>query len=133
VYIYIPKATADDIANILSAQLDDMQKSGALNSTTNLTSSMTVDPLTDTHLTTYLDDEHITQTTNMMSPHLESVPHAYIVTTPTFSPATLLASRQLMYTSNLPAACIPAWGLREPEETTPLPSPNHYPQECRQA
>ncbi len=61
-------------------------------------------------MTTYLDDEHIIQTTNMTSPHLEGAPHAYIVTTPIFSPATygltLLASRQLRRTSKLPAECI---------------------------
>jgi len=42
----------------------------------------------------------------MTSPHMEGVPHAYIVTTPTFSSATygltLLASTQLRWTTNLP-------------------------------
>ncbi len=42
VYIYIPEATSDDIANIISMQLDDMQKNGALNSEDNHTSSMTI-------------------------------------------------------------------------------------------
>ncbi len=58
---------------------------------------MTVDPLTNARMATYLDDEHITQTTNRTSSHLAGVPYAYIVTTPTFSPATfrliLLASK----------------------------------------
>jgi hypothetical protein len=42
----------------------------------------------------------------MTSPHLEGIPHAYIVTTPTLSSAkyglTLLASRQIRWTTNLP-------------------------------
>ena len=98
-YMYIPEATADDISTILSKQLEEMQKNGALSPTDNNTSSMTAHPLTDTHHTTYLDDEHISQATNMTSEHLKGVPHAYIVTAPTFSPTTygltLLASRQL--------------------------------------
>jgi len=110
VYIYIPEATADEIANILSMQLDEMERNGAINSVDNHTSSVTVHLLTDTHQTTYLDDEHITQTTTMTSSHLEGIPHAYIVTAPTFSTATyglaLLASNQLRWTNNLPKACI---------------------------
>ncbi len=46
----------------------------------------------------------------MASSHLEGVPHAYIVTTPTFSTATygltLMASIQLRLTCNLPEECI---------------------------
>jgi len=105
VYKYIPEASADDIANIISAQLNEMQKSGALNSADDHTSSMTAHSLMDTHLTTYLDDKRIIQTTIMTSPHLENVPHAFIVTTPTFFSATygltLLASRQLRWTTDL--------------------------------
>jgi hypothetical protein len=60
---------------------------------------MTVNPLTDTHIATYLHDEYITHTTIMTPPHMEGAPHAYIVATPTFSLATyglaLLASNQL--------------------------------------
>ena len=44
-----------------------MQKIVALSSTDNYTNSMTVHPLTNTHQTTYLGDEHITQATNMTS------------------------------------------------------------------
>ena len=76
VYIYILDATADDIANILSTELDEIRKNGALNSAENYTSSMTVHSFADTHQTAYLDDERITQTTTMTSPHLEGVPHA---------------------------------------------------------
>jgi len=98
-----------------------MHKAGALNSGDIHISSMTVKPLTATHLTTYVDDEHIIQTTTMTSPHLEGVPYAYIVTTPTFSSATygltLLESRQLRWTNKLPAECIPTQlleSLRKP-------------------
>jgi hypothetical protein len=42
----------------------------------------------------------------MTSLHLEGIPHAYIVTTPTFSSATygltLVANRQLRWTTNQP-------------------------------
>ena len=95
-YIYIPKASADDIATIFSKHLEEMQRNGVLSQTDNYTNSMTVHSLTNTHQTSYLDDEHITQATNMTSEHLQGVPHAYIITTPTFSPTThgltLLAS-----------------------------------------
>ena len=87
-----------------------MQEDGALNSADNHTSSMTVHPLMDTHLTTYLDDKHITQTTSVTSPHLEGVPHAYIITTPTFASATYglthFTSKRLRWTVNLLAASI---------------------------
>jgi len=73
-----------------------MQKNVALSPTDNYTNSMTAHPRADTHHTTYLDYEHISQATNKTSEHLEGVPHAYIVTAPTFSPTTygltLLAS-----------------------------------------
>ena len=52
VYIHIPEATVDDIANILSMQLDNMQKTGVISSADNHTNSMTVHPIMDTHLTT---------------------------------------------------------------------------------
>ncbi len=99
IYLYIPYYTDDDIINILTAQLDEMQKHGAQTSSDNLNNTMTLDPISDTHLTTYPDDEHITQETNITSPHLEGVPHAHIMTLPTCTPATygltLLAKRQL--------------------------------------
>jgi hypothetical protein len=57
----------------------------------------------------------------MASPHMKGVPHAYLVTLPTFSSSTygraLLASKQLRWTSNLPATIIFAWildNLRKP-------------------
>jgi hypothetical protein len=99
IHIYNRKATSDDIANIISMQLNEMQQAGIFNFADNYTRTMTIHSLVDTHHTTYLDDERISQTTTMISPHLEGISHAYIVTTPTFSPATygltLLASRQL--------------------------------------
>ncbi len=83
-----------------------MQKVGVFNLANESTGTMKVHPLLDTHLTTYFDDERLIQTTAMISPHLEGIPRAYIVTTPTFSSATyglpLLASGQLRWTTNLP-------------------------------
>jgi hypothetical protein len=99
VYVYIPGATIDAIANIISVKLNEMQKAGAFNPTDDHTCTMTVHPLRDTHLTTYLDDERLIQMTTMMSPHMEGIPHAYIVKTPKISAVTygltLLACRQL--------------------------------------
>jgi len=109
-FIYVLEATAVDIANILSMRLGEMQRNGVLNPLDNHRSSMTFHPLTNTHQTTYLDDEHITQSTIVTPPHLEGVSHAYIVTTPTFSTATygltLMASKHLRWTCNLPEGCI---------------------------
>jgi len=68
VYICIIEATSDDIANIISMQLNDMQKAGVLNIADDSTGTMTAHPLLDTHLTTYLDDERLVQTTIMISP-----------------------------------------------------------------
>jgi hypothetical protein len=113
IYHYIPDSIANDIVNILTTQLDEMKYHGAQTSSDNLNTTMTLDSLTDTHLTAYPHDEHITQETNMNSPHLEGVPHTHIATLPTFSPATygltLLTTRQLRWTSTLPPTCIPAW------------------------
>ena len=101
VYIYILDSTTDDNINILSAQLEAMNKDGAQSSLDNLNNTMTVDPLTNTHMTTYPNDDHITHETNITSPHMEEVPHAHIVTLPKFSPTTygltLLASKQLRW------------------------------------
>ena len=106
IHIYIPKATPDDISSIITMQLNQMQKIGIFNPADNFTNIMIVHPLVDTHHTTYLDDDKISHTTSMLSPHLEGTPLAYIVTTPTYSLATngltLMASRQLRWTTNIP-------------------------------
>ena len=70
VYIYIPEAAYDGIANIISMQLNDMQTAGVLNLADVSTCTMTVNPLLDIHLTTYLDDERLIQTTTVVSLHL---------------------------------------------------------------
>jgi hypothetical protein len=86
-------------------QLNEMQKAGVLNPVDDYTDTVAVHPLVDTHLTTYLDDERLIHAATMLSPHLEGIPHAYIVTTPIFSSATyglnLLASRQLRWITNI--------------------------------
>ena len=112
-YIYIPEASTYDIANILTKQHGEMQKNGVLSPTDIYTNTMTVHPLTDTHHTTYLDDEHITHATNLTPEHMQDVPHAYIITTPAFSPTTygltLMASKQHRWTYNIPEDYIQAW------------------------
>jgi hypothetical protein len=86
--LYISDYATNEIVNIRMSQLDEIQKLGAQNSSDNLNNTMTVDPITDTHLATFLGDENLTQETNMTSPHLEGVPHTHIVTLPTLSPHT---------------------------------------------
>jgi hypothetical protein len=88
IHIYIPEATPEDIITIISRQLKEMQRRGILNPADNLSSNMTAHPLTGTLHTTHIDDERISHTTTMISPHLEGTPHAYIITTPTFSQTT---------------------------------------------
>ena len=72
---------------------------------------MTVDPVMDAYDTTFLDDEPIVSGTYLNSKHLEGTSHAHMITLPTFSPAThaltLLASRQLRWTTTLPHTSIP--------------------------
>jgi hypothetical protein len=90
-----------------------MRKEGAPTSSEHLDNTMTVDPITDAHHSTYLDDESIESVTYMISPHLDGVPCAYVITLLTFSPAayglTLLANRQYRWTRNLPATTIPIY------------------------
>jgi hypothetical protein len=106
IHIHILEATPNDISSIITMQLNEMQKMGILNPADNFTNLMTVHPLLDTHHTTYLGGDKIIHTTSMLSPHLEGTPHAYIVTTLTFSQATsgltLLATRQLRWTTSIP-------------------------------
>jgi len=100
IHIYIPEATPNGISSIITMQLNEMQKMGILNPADNSKDIMIVHPLVDTHHTTYLDDDKISHTTSMLSPH------AYIVMTLTISQATygltLLTRRQLRWTTNIP-------------------------------
>jgi hypothetical protein len=69
-------AIEDDNIAILSAQLDDMRKEGAPTSSEYLDTTITVEPITDTRCSTYLDYEPIHPSTYMTSPHLDEVPNA---------------------------------------------------------
>jgi hypothetical protein len=64
---------------------------------------MTIDRVTYTKLATYIDDNHITPDTIMALLHMESVPHANVI--------TLLASNQIRWTHNIMAKIIPTWVL----------------------
>jgi hypothetical protein len=82
---------------------------------------ITVDNMNNAFENTFLDDEQIASGTYVTSPQLEGTPHAHVVTLPTFSLAayglTLLASRQLRWTTNIPQTSIPSWipnNLRQP-------------------
>ena len=81
---------------------------------------MIVDYFTNTQDTTFLDDEPIASGTYFTSTHLEGTPHAHVITLPTLSPATygltLLASRQLRWTTTLPHTCIYSWILDSPRQ-----------------
>jgi hypothetical protein len=113
IYIYVPEATPEDISNILYQQLKEMQQQNILSPTDTYVNSITAHPLTDTHHTTYLDDDLILTTTNLTSVHLKDVPHAYIITAPTYHPTTygltLLASRQHRWSYNIPSKYIPTY------------------------
>jgi hypothetical protein len=113
IYIYIHKATPEDISNILCKQLEEMQKNNVMSPTDTYINSITVHLLTDTFHITYLVVEHISHATTMISEHLKDVPHAYIITAPTFHLTTygltLLASRQLRWTYNIPETYIPTY------------------------
>ena len=58
---------------------------------------MTSNPMTDTLDSTFLDDNPIAPGNYETSPHLEGIPHAHVVTLPTFCYVayglTLMASR----------------------------------------
>ena len=82
---------------------------------------MTIGPIMDTRNSTFLDDEPIAPGTYLTSTHLEGTPHAHVITLPTFTQATygltLLASRQLRWTTTVSQTSIPNWipeSLRQP-------------------
>ena len=105
-HLYIPESTLEDITNIIAAQLEEMQKQGKQTSPDHLGKLMTIGPIMDTRNSTFLDVEPIAAGTYLTSTHLEGTPHAYVITLPTFTPATygltLLASRQLRWSTTLP-------------------------------
>ena len=89
-----------------------MHKQAIQTSPTQLQTTMTVESFTNTHDTTFLDDEPIASGTYLTSQHLEGTPRAYVLTLPTFSPGTygltLLVSRQLRWSTTLPYTSIPS-------------------------
>ena len=76
-----------------------MQKAGVHTSSANINTTMTVDTTADTRASTFLDDEPIASDTYIASSYLVNIPHAHVITLPTYSLATyyltLLASRHL--------------------------------------
>jgi len=109
------------MTNIIAAQLEHMRKQGIQASPAQLHTTMIVESMTNTYDTTFLDDEAIASGSYLTSKHLEGVPHAYVITISTLSLATygltLLASRQLRWTTTLPQTSIPSWipdSLRQP-------------------
>ena len=64
-----------------------------------------------------LDDEPITNTTEVIPPQLRTCPYSFTVTLPTFCSAAygllLLANRQAMWSTNIPEALIPQH-IRQP-------------------
>jgi len=111
VNIYLLDSTLEDITNLLASQLDDMQKEGIHTSSKHLHIIVTVDATTNIMDTTFIGDEPIASGTYVTHPHPEGTSYVYIVTLPTFSPTTygltLLASRQMRWTSTLPKSSIP--------------------------
>jgi hypothetical protein len=113
IHLLIPKPTPMDKIDIIAAQFKDTSKQGIHTSPDQQQHIITLDSMNNTFDTTFLDDEQIASGTYVTSPHLDGTPHAHVVTLPTFSPAayglTLLASRQLRWTTNIPQTSIPSW------------------------
>jgi len=111
IHLYILESRPNDITNIIAAQLEDMHKQGMQTSHAQLQNMMTVDSVSNTFHTTFLEDEPIASGTYVTSTHLEGTPHAHVVTLSKFSPAsyglTLLASRRLRWTTTIPHTSIP--------------------------
>ena len=109
--IYLTDSPPEDIANIITAQLEDMHKQEIHIFPAQMRNMMIGDSILDTFDTTFIDDESIASGTYVTSSYLEGTPHAHVVTLPTFSPATygltLIASRQLRWTITLPHTSIP--------------------------
>jgi hypothetical protein len=97
VHLYLQDAMTEEIVNLLGAKLDAMQAARAPSSLADIYTVMTVDAVTDTRISIYLDDDLVASGTYALSPHLETTPHAHIVILPTFSATTygltVLASR----------------------------------------
>jgi hypothetical protein len=104
-----------------------MRNQGIQTSSTQLQAIMTVDSFTNTHDTTFLDDELIASSTYLTSQHLEGTPHALVISLPTFSQATygltLLASRQLRWSTTLPH---PLLNPRQPPGAPHQPNPDDH-------
>jgi len=68
IHIYTLDTTPEDIVNIISRQLKEMQGGVIPNPADNLKCNMPAHPLKDTLHTTYFDDDRIRHTTTMLSP-----------------------------------------------------------------
>ena len=122
IHMYLPHDANPVIAGhqILTIQLGNMQSAGLPTSLEGL------DALQVQENSTYpvhpkLDDEPITNTTEVILSQLRTCPYSFTVTLPTFCSVAygllLLASRQVRWTTNIPEALIP----------------QHIPQPIRQA
>jgi hypothetical protein len=122
IYMYLPHDLDHEIAihMILNNQLSNMKSAGLS------TSPEGLDALHVQEISTYpvrpeLDDEPITNTTEVIPSQLRTCPYSFTVTLPTFSSAAygllLLASRHARWSTNVPTSLIP----------------QHIPQPTRQA
>jgi len=112
IYMYLPHDIDHETAIhlILNNQLANMQSTGLP------TSPEGLDALQVQEKSTYpvrqeLDDEPITNTTEVISPQLRTCLYSFTITLPTFNSAAyglpLLASRQVRWSTNVPATLIP--------------------------
>ena len=67
--LYILESSSDDITIIVAAHLEDMHKQGIYTSFAQLQTIMTLDSMTNTLDTTFLDDEPIASGTYLTSLH----------------------------------------------------------------
>jgi hypothetical protein len=84
IHIYLPDSTLEDVTNIIAAKLDVMHKQGIQNSPAQLHNMMTVDSISNTFDTSFLDDEPIASGTYDTSSYMKITPHAHVVTLPIF-------------------------------------------------
>ncbi len=111
IYANIPDATSQDIARLVAMQLDVMKAEGIQTSSEHLKTTMTVEPDKFPHYYNSIDDEPIQTDIDILFPHLERAPYMHGVTLPKFTLTTygltLLASRQLKWTTGTPPTTIP--------------------------
>jgi len=130
IHIYLPDSTPKDIINIIAAQLDDMHKQGIHASSAQIHNTTTIDSISYTFDTTFLDDEPIASGTYVTSSHLEGPPPTH-----TWSPSEHSCQRHTVshfwrvdnYDEQLP------YPIQESPPGSPTTSESNFPIRPRRA